>query len=93
MTVKELLIQARKRIDKPQKWISWWSQSDDGRRLGIDGAIWRTSGGDEALEKGAFRILAEYSGINPRWSDYDRVVYLCKHSEVMEMLNKAIESN
>lgn len=92
MELKELLIKVRARIDKPQKWISFWSQSDDGRRLGIDGAVWAVANGDKMLETEAFKVLAQYSGINALWGDHHRVTYLCKHTEVMAMLDKAIES-
>lgn len=40
MLVIDVLRKARARIDKPSKWISYWSKSNDGKRLGADGAIW-----------------------------------------------------
>jgi len=91
MNVKEVLIKARARIDKPQKWISYWWCSDDGKRLGVDGAIWWASEGDKELRREAYHILAEYSTVG-LWSDFERATYQRTHAEVMEMFDKAIES-
>jgi len=92
MLVIDVLRKARDKIDKPSKWCMYWWESMDGKRLGTDGAIWWAAGGDKDLEKQAFRALAEVSGINPMWSDYDRVCFIYKHREVMSMFDKAIEA-
>ena len=86
MTLLELLIKVRARIDKPQKWCSYWWQSEDGRRLGIDGAI----GLLNTDERDAYDVLAKHSGINAKWNSYDRVVHVDTHKGVMAMLDKAI---
>ncbi len=91
MTVLELLIKARQRIDKPQKWCSYWCQSDDGRRLGTDGVVWWAAGDDKELAEQAFHILAQHSGACPTWPELERVIYLDRHKDVMDMFDKAIE--
>lgn len=91
MTLLEVLIKARKRIDKPSKWCSYWSASEDGRRLGADGAVWWACDGDKALERQAMHALAEAGGLNHLWDDNSRVTYLGTHREVMAMFDKAIE--
>jgi len=92
MELLEFLYKVQKKIDKPNKWVSYWSESEDGRRLGVDGAIWKLSGGAKELEEKAFKVLAEYSGINPLWDTHHRVTYLITHREVMGMFNRAILS-
>ena len=91
MKVIDVLIKARDRIDKPWKWISYWSVSDDGRRFGADGVIRRATDDDE-LRQEAIQVLAEFSGINPMWDALDRVVNVDKHRAVMAMFDKAIRS-
>lgn len=90
--ILDVLLRAKARIDKPSKWISYWSQSDDGKKLGADGAIWEVAGFNTELSKKVIHILAEASGINPLWDDNSRITYLCRHHEVMAMFDKAIES-
>jgi len=85
-----LLHKVRGRVDKPSKWVSYWWQSEDGKRLGIDGAIWWASEGDEELAKQAFEILASHSGENDMWLPYDRVCRLGTHKEMLAMLDQAI---
>mgnify|MGYP001583025543 FL=1 len=94
MTPKEILIQARARIDKPQKWLSYWSVSKDGKRVCAAHALryglldeWEP----EYLD--ALHRLAEASwGLNEHWSDYDRVAYVNggTHRDVMAMYDRAI---
>ncbi len=98
MTVLEVLIKARARIDKPCKWCAYWSSSDDGRRLGANGVVWWAVGDwnphkflkPSSLAAQALHALAEASGINPQWRDSERVTYLDTHKEVMAMFDKAI---
>ena len=87
----KLLQDARQHIDKAQKWCAYWWESDDGRRLGTDGAVWHFGGHGTALSEAAFAILAKYSGINPMWKDQERITYLVTHKEVMTMFDNAIE--
>ncbi len=92
LTVLDVLKQARALIDKPCKWCSYWSYSDDERHLGADGAVWEVAGFGTELAKQALHALAKHSGINPQWSDQHRVSYVGRHKEVMAMFDKAIES-
>ena len=88
--VEAILIKARSLIDKPQKWCAYWFESDDGRRLGADGAVWRVAGFNTDESRQAIHALAEQSGSNPIWDDPSRVIYLGTHKEVMAMFDKAI---
>ena len=91
MNILEVLEKARAKIDKPQKWCAYWSQSDDSHRLGVDGAVWATAGHKTEESEAAFRLLAEHSGVNDMWKPYDRVVYVSLHKAVMKMFDRAIE--
>lgn len=90
MTLEDVLRKARAKIDKPQKWCAYWSESDDGKRFGVDGAVWKVAQFGTELSKQAMHILAENSGINSQWDDNSRVTYLGTHKEVMAMFDKAI---
>jgi len=91
MKLSEVLIKARAKIDKPQKWCAYWWCSENERRLGADGAIWAIAGHGTRLAESALHYLAESSGINRQWDDNDRVNNVCLHREVMIMFDKAIE--
>lgn len=102
MNILNALIKARNKIDKPSKWISYWCISDDGKRYGADGALWwaitgytylaplRATKRQQKLYSDCMTILANQTNINPMWKAEDRVCYLGKHKEVMDMFDKAI---
>jgi hypothetical protein len=93
-----VLRRARQRIDHPGKWISYWSISNDGKRLCASHAVLDVQGErfDEMsdLTARAIHALAEESGINPLWKDYERVAYANgqgPHRRIMAMYDRAIE--
>lgn len=86
-----ILTQIRTKIDKPSKWCAYWSESDNGKRLGVDGAIWVIAGYKTVEANEIFRILAEVSPFtNNQWSDFDRVAWVGPHAAVIKMIDAAI---
>lgn len=96
---KDILERAKHRIRTPSRWVSHWCVSEDGKRVCAAQAIAEASGarciaditGDGAE---ALKALANVSGINPRWTDADRVTYLngSRHRDVMAAFDQAIAS-
>jgi len=99
MSIVDILRRAKQRINKPQKWISYWSVSDDGKRLCAAHAVGWAAGCDDSLSEfssdalAALKALAAESGINPLWTDYERVAYLNggRHRDVMAAFDRAIQ--
>ena len=103
MDAVEVLTKAKARIDKPQKWVSYWSVSNDGKRVcaliaireaaGMN-AIANLSGLDNTTTHEPLRLLAEETGLNPRWSAIDRITYFndsSKHRDLMAAFDRAIK--
>ena len=89
--VLEVLVKARARIDKPQKWCAYWFCSEDYKRLGADGAVWECADPAGPLAKAACHALASHSGMNELWGDWERVTYVVTHKAVMAMFDGAIQ--
>lgn len=95
--VYSVLATARNRINRPSKWISYWSVSNDGKRLCAYGAIadqcddWQSRTPEQ---EAALRLLASETGLNPRWSPVQRVIYFNgdgrRHRDVMGLYERAI---
>ena len=101
MVILQILLKALERIGTHNKWCKYWSVSDDGKRLCATSAIGWAAGCSGPLSHytadafAALHILANCSGVNPAWSDYDRVAWrnADSHKAVMDMFEQAINQS
>lgn len=96
----QILVKAKERIGTPSRWCRYWSVSEDGHRICAASAVGWAAGCGGRLSRYtpkaliALKALADASGINPLWTDYDRVTHVNgeSHRAVMAMYERAIKA-